>query len=108
MSVHVIVVKLQALHPQEFFDKHVKSHVPLVYRGLKKDEPAFSLWTDEYLREKYGDQHVRVELKRENRSVGSWRLTLANFLDRYHKESMYTVTVLPEAMRHEVKVTLLC
>ena len=59
------------------------------------------------MRTQYADQHVRVELKQENRSFDPWRMTLPGFLDCYTKENIYAVTVLPEAMRHEVKVKTL-
>ena len=96
---------VQDLHPQDFWDKHVSIKKPAVLRGHKNDEAAFKVWTDDYLRTTYADQHVRVELKQENRSFGAWRMTLPAFLDRYKKENIYAVTVLPEAMRHEVKVS---
>ena len=43
------------LHPQEFWDKHVSKNLPLVFRGALKESPATRKWTDEYLKEKYGD-----------------------------------------------------
>ena len=95
------------LHPQDFWEKHVSKNMPLVFRGSLKQSPALHKWTDEYLKEKYGDLDVLVEIKKENRTHGqNRRLTLAKFVDRYKTENMYIVTVLPDPMREEVQVSI--
>ena len=36
--------------PEVFFQNHVLPGKPLLFRGAAKQMPAYSLWTDEYLR----------------------------------------------------------
>ena len=92
------------LSTQEYWDKHVKSRTPCVFRQAIKKSPALSKWTDEYLNEKYGDLDVLVELKRENRTFSTGRLRFSEFLSRYKKDDLYVVTMLPKALMHEVQV----
>ena len=96
------------LHPGEFWSKHVAPERPLVFRQAIKDSPAISKWTDSYLSDKYGDLDVLIELKRENRSHSAKRMNISTFLQRYKKEDVYVVTVLPNAMRHEIQVNMRC
>jgi hypothetical protein len=51
--------------PLEFWNKYVKISRPVVLRGAAKYSKAYQLWTDEYLKEKYGDLEVRLESKGE-------------------------------------------
>lgn len=94
----------KVLYPEEFWTKHVMNNEPLVFRQAVKDSPAISKWTDNYLREKYGDLDVLIELKRENRTHTAKRMNISTFLDRYKNEDLYVVTVLPNPMREEVQV----
>ena len=94
----------QILSTQDYWDKHVKSRTPCVFRGAIKDSPAIKKWTDEYLKEKYGDLDVLVELKRENRTFSTGRMRYAEFIDRYKTDDLYVVTMLPKAMMHEIQV----
>lgn len=100
----------EVLHPEEFWNKHVLREEPLVFRQAIKDSPAISKWTDSYLREKYGDLDVLIELKKEDRAHSAKRMNISTFLDRYNTEDVYAVTVLPNPMREEVQTPkcLLC
>lgn len=96
------------LHPQVFWEEHVIKNLPLVFRGALKESPAIDRWSDDYLKEKYGELDVLTELKKENRTHGkSRRLTLAKFIEGYKKENIYIVTVLPDPMREEVQVSVI-
>ena len=53
---------------KEFAEKYVLPRKPIVLRGVVKQWPAFELWTDEYLSEKYGDMEMRLEGKKEKQS----------------------------------------
>ena len=97
----------EALDANQYWKKHVRDHIPLVYRGYIKDSPAISLWTDDYLSEKYGDLDVLVEHKVEDRTSTSGRMRLRDFLDHYKEEDMYVVSMFPSEMMHEVRVRIL-
>ncbi|XP_020631250.1 uncharacterized protein LOC110068214 [Orbicella faveolata] len=91
------------LKPQEFWEKHVSKYEPLVFRGALANSPALQKWTDEYLKEKYGDLDVLTELKTENRTHGiTARMLLGDFIDVYKKKNLYVVTVLPDPMRQDL------
>ena len=101
----------KALPAKEYWQSHVKDHIPLVYRGIIKDSPAVSHWTDEYLSEKYGDLDVLVEHKIEDRTSTSGRMQIKDFLKFYKTDDLYVVSMFPKEMMHEVKVrivNLLC
>lgn len=87
-----------------FWEKHVGKGIPLVFRQGIGESPALFTWTDDYLKDKYGDLDVLIELKQENRSHPPRRMTIAEFLSRYEEEDMYIVTVLPDLMRRDVQV----
>eukprot|EP00933_Yihiella_yeosuensis_P078048 TRINITY_DN8913_c0_g1_i1.p1 TRINITY_DN8913_c0_g1~~TRINITY_DN8913_c0_g1_i1.p1 ORF type:complete len:345 (+),score=52.53 TRINITY_DN8913_c0_g1_i1:54-1088(+) len=42
----------------EFYKNHVRANRPLVIRGIAKDQPAYKLWTDTYLRDNFGKRRV--------------------------------------------------
>lgn len=91
------------LKPQEFWDKHVSMLKPLVFRQAIANSPARLKWSDQYLKEKYGDLDVLTELKTENRTHGvTSRMLLGDFIDVYGKENLYVVTVLPDPMRKDL------
>ncbi|EDO30444.1 predicted protein, partial [Nematostella vectensis] len=93
------------LRPQEFWEKHVHENLPLVFRHGVAESPAIANWKDEYLKEKYGDLDVLIEGKRENRTHGkTQRMLLGDFIDRYRKDDLYVVTVMPDPMLAEVQV----
>ncbi|XP_072036429.1 uncharacterized protein [Amphiura filiformis] len=94
--------------PREFYEKYVKHGRAVIFRGAAKESPGFKLWTDEYLREKYGDLEVRLEGKREKGShlipmgdkyIG--RSSIGHFIDHYHTTNRYMVSELPTAMYPE-------
>ncbi|XP_019616379.1 PREDICTED: uncharacterized protein LOC109463922 [Branchiostoma belcheri] len=97
-------------HPREFWDKYVKHEKAVILRGAAKNSPAFTLWTDEYLRDNYGKLEIRLEGKREKHSwlpigvKGIGRDTFEHFLDTYHDSDAYVVSQLPTDMYHEVLV----
>lgn len=93
-----------------FWEDHVSKGIPLVFRQGIGESPALLTWTDDYLRENYGDLDVLIELKEENRSHSARRMTIMEFLSRYKEEDIYIVTVLPDPMRRDIQVPpcLLC
>ena len=94
------------LKPQEFWETHVSQNRPLVFRQAIADSPARKIWTDEYLKETYGDLDVLTELKTENRTHGmTSRMLFGDFIDVYQKLNLYVVTVLPDPMRQDLPVS---
>ena len=94
----------QPLPTQEFWENHVKPHIPLVLRQAINKSPAIKLWTDKYLTDTYGDLDVLVELKKENRTSSSGRMRLKDFLKLYEREEIYVVSMLPSEMMPEIQV----
>ncbi|KAK2159673.1 hypothetical protein LSH36_148g02021 [Paralvinella palmiformis] len=94
-SVHKVIGFPDA---KRFFDDYVQQNEPVVFKGAANHIPAFKLWTDTYLNEKYG--HIRVSAeqgKKENRSEKSFLLPLSEFLQVYRTEDVYMVQDLTEA-----------
>ncbi|XP_078676600.1 uncharacterized protein LOC144913655 [Branchiostoma floridae x Branchiostoma belcheri] len=101
----------EPLSPVDFWNRHVKDYVPLVYRQAIAKAPAVTTWqSDEYIRETYGDLDVLVETKNEDRKARPQRMSLEKFLDNYRREDWYVVSLLPDPMRAEMQVprSLLC
>ena len=96
---------VDVLRPESFWEEHVSKGIPLVFRQGIGHSPALSLWTDDYLRENYGDLDVLIELKEENRTHSARRMSIKKFLSSYKQEDVYIVSVLPDPMRREVQVT---
>ena len=96
----------KVLKPLEFWDKHVSQNRPLVFRQAIANSPAIKNWSDDYLKEKFGDLDVLTEFKTENRTHGltSWML-FGDFIDVYTKKNLYVVTVLPDPMRQDLPVS---
>ena len=87
---------------EDFYERHVARHKPVVLKNVAKHWPATKLWTDEYLKENYGD----VVLHMETRDDDKWNIpssrTIGDFLDVYEKADLYMVDELPPGMRKDV------
>ena len=92
------------LHPKIFWEKYVSIHKPMVFRKAVSDSPAIVNWSDRYLVETFGDLDLLLEVKRENRTTSPRRANVKTFIERYTKEDMYAVTVMPDPMRADVQV----
>ncbi|XP_035698141.1 uncharacterized protein LOC118431132 isoform X2 [Branchiostoma floridae] len=95
--------------PLEFWEKYASQRKPVLLRGVAKNFPAYSLWTDEYLRENYGELKVKLEAKveKDHYPVGEKGLaqdTIRNFLKTYKNQDKYIVSQLPDPMSKEVMV----
>ncbi len=87
----------------EFFANYVSKSKPVVIRGGARALPAFSLWTDHYLAENFAHEEIDFEEgKKETRTGGGGRMTLASFLETYETTDRYCVTDLPVAMMQDV------
>ena len=107
---HVNIIDSDKLpSPEQFWDQYASIRKPVVFRGAAKHFPAFQLWTDKYLTEKYGELEVKLEAKREKDHVpvgerGLGRDTIRSFLETYQKKDSYTVSQLPDPLSKEVSV----
>lgn len=97
------------ISPYDFAHKYVLPRKPIVFRNVVKDWPAFKLWTDQYLSEKYGDMELRLEGKKEKKSgipkgdVCLGRDYMETFLKDYRQGAdKYVVSELPTPMWPEV------
>ncbi|XP_072049796.1 bifunctional peptidase and (3S)-lysyl hydroxylase Jmjd7-like [Amphiura filiformis] len=100
-----------ALDPAMFWEDFVKKNKPVVYSQITNNSPAFTDWTDDYLKQSYGHVDVVVEMKKEDRShLGFKKVPMSTFIDKYHEEDWYLVNLLPDEMRQDVQVpkSLLC
>lgn len=90
--------------PRELWENHVLPYRPAVIRGALDGAPALSLWNDDYLVKTYGDQEVLIEKKYEDRKSEPKRMPIKEFLQNYEKENWYVVSLLPNAMRRDIRV----
>ncbi|RMX38199.1 hypothetical protein pdam_00003363 [Pocillopora damicornis] len=111
---HVEILQ-QLPSPQEFWNQYASLRKPVVFRGAAKKFPAFHLWTDQYLKDNYGELEVKLEAKREKDHVpvgerGLGRDTIRSFLETYQQKDSYTVSQLPDPLSTEVFVlpSLMC
>ena len=99
------------ISPKDFGSKYVLPRKPLVFRNIVREWPAFKLWTDDYMKETYGELELRIEGKREKQSgipkgdICLGRDHMKTFLNEYKEgANKYVVTDLPKPMWHEVNV----
>eukprot|EP00112_Aurelia_sp_Birch-Aquarium-sp1_P014112 Seg3021.3 transcript_id=Seg3021.3/GoldUCD/mRNA.D3Y31 product="JmjC domain-containing protein 5" protein_id=Seg3021.3/GoldUCD/D3Y31 len=91
-----------------FMEKYVFPSRPVVFRNAAKKFPAYKLWTEEYLKEKYGDLEIRLENKLEKEGYtpsgakGVGRDTVEEFLNTYKNEPKYIVSELPSPMYQDI------
>ena len=74
------------LEPNKFFENHVVPGIPVVFKGAATDFPAYSKWTDEYLKNLPESDITFVEAeigKKENRADGVKESTFKEFLNSY-------------------------
>ncbi|XP_071819609.1 uncharacterized protein [Apostichopus japonicus] len=99
--------------PQAFFMNYAYSGVPVIFRGGAKSYPAFSRWSDLYLKSLPDARStlVAVEINRkEKRSLPKLTMPFQEFLTRYRSRNEYLVTALPSFLRRDVLLPppLLC
>uniref|UniRef100_F6Z3G2 JmjC domain-containing protein n=2 Tax=Ciona intestinalis TaxID=7719 RepID=F6Z3G2_CIOIN len=96
--------------PEAFYRDYVRNGKAAIFRGAVLGSKGFNLWTDEYIRENYGELEARIEGKKEKGGgipVGETyigRDTLRHFVDTYHNSSSYMVSELPQQMFKEVGI----
>ncbi|XP_035685478.1 bifunctional peptidase and arginyl-hydroxylase JMJD5-like [Branchiostoma floridae] len=89
--------------PEDFYHNYILPSKPVIFTGAAKHLPAFQLWSDAYIMEKYGDIEVQVDYrKKENRDRPGDTMTMEKFLLNYNSSDFYMVTTVPEPMMEEV------
>ena len=95
------------LEPNKFFENHVVPGIPVVFKGAATDFPAYSKWTDEYLKNLPESDITFVEAeigKKENRADGVKESTFKEFLNSYKSEDIYLVESVPEFLRKDLPI----
>ncbi|GAB1603696.1 lysine-specific demethylase JMJ30-like [Argonauta hians] len=90
-----------------FYNDFVKPEIPLLMKNVLTNAnfPILKDWTDEYLCDKYGNLHVRVEQdKKEDRSLKPKHYNFKKFLESYVTDNIYMVQSVPNEMKGEVTV----
>ena len=96
--------------PLEFWTKYASKGEPVLFRGAANRSLARHRWTDEYVREHFGDLEVKMEGKVEKggdlpvSELGAGRMAIREFLNRYETDNVYVVSQLPEPMYGDVSV----
>eukprot|EP00111_Clytia_hemisphaerica_P020731 TCONS_00061125-protein len=93
--------------PQDFFEDYNDNSRPVLFKGLAKKSPAFTLWDDEYLKNHPGADKSLVfveKQKKENRTLGGTEISLKQFIETYQKEEIYMVNGCPKIIRKDVLI----
>ena len=100
----------QPISGQLFFDRYVSTQQPVVFRNFVRQWPAFTKWTDDYLRENYGHLEVKIEPRTDGSDFGAegalgiGRDTIGSFADTYAERNKYIVSEMPSPMYKDVLV----
>ncbi|XP_059152927.1 bifunctional peptidase and arginyl-hydroxylase JMJD5-like isoform X2 [Physella acuta] len=89
-----------------FYGHFIKHNKPLWMRSALEyvKHPGLD-WTDQFLRKKYGDLNVKVEVgKKEDRTKRPTSMTLSQFLNSYKTNDLYLVQTLNDKMEELVYV----
>ncbi|KAJ8022203.1 JmjC domain-containing protein 5 [Holothuria leucospilota] len=94
---------------QEFWEKFASKRKPALFRSAAENFPAFTLWTDSYLLENFGNLKVKIEGKAEKDyypegDLGVAQDTLRHFLTTYKERNAYIVSQLPDPMATDILV----
>ena len=89
---------------EDFYERHVARHKPVVLKNVAKRWPATKLWTDEYLKEKHGNMHLNMETRDDDKWNAPRSRTIGEFLNAYETANLYLVDEVPPAMRKDVVI----
>jgi len=94
------------ISPQDFYMDFVTKHKPVVFKKVTQSWPAHTLWTDEYLTEKYGDSEMHMETKDDDKFNIPGNKIMKEFLKVYKEKNLYMVDEVTPEMREEVHLPL--
>lgn len=78
---------------------------PVLFQGAASYMPSYQLWTDDYLREKYGNivlDQVETEKEETRTKLPHEDWTVSKFLDNYQKRDVYSTAKTPPAMGKDI------
>lgn len=90
---------------QTFFKEYIDKNRPILFKGVVKHTKAFKLFDDDYLKNFQGSSEALVYAepeKKENRTKKGFEMSFKDFIERYHKESLYMVNALPKELQKDV------
>ncbi|XP_039274677.2 bifunctional peptidase and (3S)-lysyl hydroxylase Jmjd7-like [Styela clava] len=104
-----IEVRESVPNPVEFYQKYIKPGKPVVMKEAAKVFENYKTWkNDTYLREKYGDWFISVEVGKYEGSVfgNDIEIPFRIFIDYYKEKNIYLITdiVKDNPMRDEVSL----
>ena len=99
----------EMISPKHFWDEYFNVGKPVILKSFGSNWPAFDLWSDEYLKEMYGNLRVKIEAKFEKEYLpagdrGLGQDSIKHFIETYKTDNKYMVTQLPDPMAKEVSV----
>lgn len=95
--------------PVDFYENYLTKSQPFVVKGIleKGEFPAYKLWTDKYLSDKYGSINVDVEGgKKEDRGANQYVMPMSKFLQIYNQSNIYMVHDVAKEMNDDVTIPI--
>ena len=87
----------------DFFENFIKPGRPFLLKGEAKNQPAYKLWSDEYMQSfpEAETELVKCEPNlKEIREIEGFEVPVKEFLQRYHKDKIYMVNKVPTFIQY--------
>ena len=108
----------------DFFENYIKPGRPFMLKGEAMKQPAYELWTDEYIKsfpdiseevvhcKRWADEYIKSSpeaskevvqskqnLKEKREEATGFEMPMKEFISRYHNERIYMVNRVPTFMQ---------
>ncbi|XP_078608121.1 bifunctional peptidase and (3S)-lysyl hydroxylase Jmjd7-like [Branchiostoma floridae x Branchiostoma japonicum] len=103
---HIVEELPYMIAPEDFHALYVSKHKPVVIKGAAKHWPAYTKWTDEYLKKNWGDVTFNMETKDDDKVNLPPSRMLKDFLEVYQEKDLYLVDEVHPGMREDVILPL--
>lgn len=93
--------------PTDFFEKYIKPGRPFLLKDGAKDQPAFKLWNDDYMKSFPESETELVEVEpnlKEVREAKGYSIPLKEFIETYHEHEIYMVNRVPSFLQKDVEM----
>ena len=102
--IFLIVIVKRFLFMLDFFKNYVhsKPKKAVIFKGGAKLSPAFTLWTDEYLKNHPESETMQFDVevgKKETRQGNMERRNVKEFVESYRHDDVYAVTDVPQNLQ---------
>ncbi|XP_065648852.1 uncharacterized protein LOC100207979 isoform X6 [Hydra vulgaris] len=90
---------------QDFFKDYVKPGRPFLLKKGAVNQPAFKLWSDDYMKSfpEAATEQVACEPNlKEIREAQGFYTSMLDFINRYHKEEIYMVSKVPDYLQKDI------